>query len=98
MLGFLRGLFGDKTRIPPLMVRALGGAGAPREVSIEAVWFPSGLKRAYRAKDAQGLCMLPWVSRAQQVSLRVRAEGAEAVVVVDREDAKTGRAIELELA
>ncbi len=80
------------------MVRARTQANLPREVSIEAVWYPSGLRRAYRAKDAQGLCMLPWVKSAERVSLRVRAEGAEASLEVELEDARAGRAFELALS
>jgi hypothetical protein len=97
MLEWLRGLFGDDGRAPPLVVRARTSALAPREVSIDAVWYPSGLRRAYRAKDAQGLCVLPWVKSARRVSLRVRAEGAEAELDVAIEDARAGRAFDLAL-
>lgn len=97
MLQWLRGLFGDDGYVPAVLVRARTTAQAPREVSVEAVWHPSGLRRVYRAKDAQGLCMLPWVKNAKRVSLRVSAEGAEAQLDVGVEDARAGRAIDLAL-
>jgi len=97
MLEWLRGLFRDDGRAPPLVVRAHTSALAPRDVSVDAVWHPSGLRRAYRAKDAQGLCVLPWVKSARRVSLRVRAEGAEAELDVRIEDARAGRAFDLAL-
>ncbi|CAN5285699.1 hypothetical protein BH09MYX1_BH09MYX1_33610 [soil metagenome] len=97
MLGFLRGFFGGDIRVPPVMVRARTTTQTPREVSIDAVWHPSGQKRAYRAKDAQGLCMLPWMKSAKRVSLHVRAGGAEANLDVDLEDARAGRTFDLAL-
>lgn len=97
MLDWFRGLFRRESPVPPLMVRARAHAEAPREVAIEALWHPSGHRRAYRSKDAQGLCMLPWMKSAQRVSLRVRAENAVAEIDVDLDDARSGRAIDLAL-
>lgn len=79
------------------MVRARTHLETPREVAVEALWHPSGHRRAYRSKDAQGLCMLPWMRSAERVSLRVRAAGAVAEIDVDLDDARTGRAIDLAL-
>jgi len=98
MLAWLRSLFlKPPAPIPPVLVRARTGGRTAREVEVEAVWHPSGKRRAYRAKDAQGLCMLPWVHRAERVSMRVRADGAErfAEIEVDAEEAHTGQVIDL---
>jgi hypothetical protein len=97
MLGWIRGFFRRDERIPPLMVRALTRTQTPEVVSVQAVWFPSGMRRAYRARSAQGLCMLPWVARAERVELRVQANGIEKAIEVGIDDARTGRAIELAL-
>lgn len=97
MLGWFRGLFRDEGRVPPLMVRARMATSSPNVVSVEAIWYPSGVRRAYRAKDAQGLCMLPWMKSADRVSLRVHAEGAVAALEVGIDDARAGRAIDLAL-
>ena len=97
MLAWFRGIFGADAYVPPLVVRAHTSAQAPREVSVDAVWYPSGLKRTYRAKDAQGLCMLPWMKLAKSVSLCVRADGAEAALDVRVDEARAGRAFDLAL-
>jgi hypothetical protein len=97
MLEWLRGFFGDRGPVPALVLRAHTSARAPRDVSVDAVWYPSGVRRAYRAKDAQGLCVLPWVKSARRVSLRVRAEGAEAELDVRLDEARAGRAFDLAL-
>ncbi len=101
MLELLRRLVGRaETRVPPLMVRTHTGRGTARlegEVSVDALWLPSGTRRTYRAKDAQGLCMLPWMKQAERVSLRVRADGAETAIEVHVDDARTGRTIDLAL-
>lgn len=97
MMAWLRGIFGAGSPIPALVLRAHTSAQPPREVTIDAVWYPSGVHRAYRAKDSQGLCVLPWVKSSKRVSLHVRADGAEAELDVRLEDARGGRAIELSL-
>lgn len=97
MFDWFRGLFRRESPVPPLMVRARAHAAAPREVAIEALWLPSGQRRAYRSKDAQGLCMLPWMKSAERVSLRVRAAGAVADLDVDLDEARSGKAIDLAL-
>ncbi len=100
MLAWLRSLFTKpRAPIPPVLVRARKGGRSAREVHVDAIWHPSGTRRAYRAKDAQGLCMLPWVERAERVSMRVRADGADHVteIEIDADEARTGQAIDLVL-
>jgi hypothetical protein len=95
MLRFFRELFRDPKPTPPLIVRARGRGSIPTEVAVEAVWHPSGVKRAYRARHAQGMCLLPWMEDADRVSLHVRADGAEATIDVNRQDISDGRAVDL---
>jgi hypothetical protein len=103
MIAWLRALFvRQRAPIPPVLVRARAGGKTPREVVVDAVWYPSGARRAYRAKDAQGLCMLPWMADAERVSMRVRAPipngtQAEADLEVHADDARDGQAFDLTL-
>lgn len=98
MLAFLRDLFRDRSPVPPVVVRARTGGAPPSEVTVDAVWYPSGLRRAYRAKDAQGLCMLPWIPDSDRVSMTVRAAGVAGALEVQVTAAREGRAFDLALA
>jgi len=97
VLGFFRSLFRSNAPVPPVMVRARTGSAPPTEVVVDAVWYPSGIRRAYRAKHAQGLCMLPWIPDSERVSMTVRAEGATGALEVEVNAAREGRAFELAL-
>ncbi len=97
MLGFLRALFRDRTPVPPVVVRARTGAVPPSEVVVDAVWYPSGLRREYRAKHAQGLCMLPWMADSERVAMTVRASGVCGALEVKVGAAREGRAFDLPL-
>jgi hypothetical protein len=97
MLEFLRQLFRSRAPVPPVVVRARKGAELPALVEVDAVWHPSGLRRAYRARYAQGLCILPWIADSERVSLTVRAAGAGAALEVPVDSAREGRAFDLAL-
>jgi hypothetical protein len=97
MLGFLRSLFRSRAPVPPVVVRARTGSVPPTEVTVDAVWYPSGLRKAYRAKHAQGLCMLPWIPDSDRVAITVRASGATAALEVQVNAAREGRAFDLAL-
>jgi hypothetical protein len=100
MLAWLRALFArTPQRIPPVLVRARSGGVSAQHVEVEAVWRPSGMRRAYRAKNTQGLCMVPWVANAESVHIRVRADGGERELEFSAEDVleRDGQVFELAL-
>lgn len=97
MLDFLRGLFRDRSPVPPVVVRARTGAVPPSEVEVDAVWYPSGFRRVYSAKFAQGLCMLPWIGGSDRVAMTVRASGVTGALEVNVGAAREGRAFDLAL-
>lgn len=81
----------------PVLLRVRSRGGAPSQVEVRARWAPSGRVLTRELTTTDGLCLVPWLTDASAVELRVRAAGATGRVALGLKDTRAGEVVEVSL-